>query len=260
MPKLQILGAVLPLATKVTCGMVPSISINTEEGLHIQIDIEIQEGHITATCEIVGMAPDDLSYVCMRVLDACRVPVNLVAFSRGSGLSIHLHTIIHETGDQTEIVPEIPWLGGLCTAYKTPTTNAKELAKIVDLYSLIVTNDNLALALNDLIESVAHPHYGPINCARALDGIRHFLAPGMPNEDGWIKVQETLNCSRSYSTFISKASRPGRHGDHDKTEREEGEESLRRTWNLMNRLLHYFQNGRQPLSQVEFPFLDEPSS
>lgn len=256
MAKLQILGAVLPLDLRVSCGTLPPLRVKVEGNLTFDLSLQILEGKIIAECTTNSTTANDISFICMRTLDAARAAANLVAFASGMGISVHLHTLIYDNGYESPITHAYNYLPRLCTAYPMPATNREHTELIEFLFLQAVADDTFSMALNDLIEAISFPHNGPFNCARALDGLRHLIAPGAPKEDGWSAVQKALNASDGYLRHISKSSERIRHADLSKRESTDVEEIIRRMWILMNRYLILRLGSHQSLSGPEFPLLD----
>ncbi len=256
MAKLQILGAILPLDLRVSCGTLPPLRVKVEGDLVFDLSLQIAEGKIVADCTTNRLTTEDISFICMRTLDAARAAANLVAFASGMGISVHLHTLIFETGYESPITHAYKDLPGLCTAYPMPATNRDAAELIEFLFLQAVADDTFSMALNDLIEAISFPHNGPFNCARALDGLRHLIAPGEPKEDGWAVVRKALNASDGYLRYISKSSEAIRHADLSKRESTDAEEVTKRMWVLMNRYLILRLRNCQSLSAPEFELLD----
>jgi hypothetical protein len=255
MPTVHLLGAVLPLDLRVSCADIPTVHVEVEDGLTFNLMPTIVEGKIDVECSTNSMNSPDMSYICMRALDTCRAAANLVGFSTGYGLFVHLHTLIYDTGYESPIAPSQTQLSKLCTAYKVGSGGEKETETMRSLFSLVVENETLSLALNDLIEAISFPHYGAINCARALDGLRNLVAPGVSKPQGWLLTQSALNASDPYLRFISKQSEGVRHADYSQKVKVDTEESVKRMWVLMDRFLHYKRNGNQSLARPEFELL-----
>ena len=190
-------------------------------------------------------------------LDATRAAANLVAFASGMGISVHLHTIIYDTGYESPITHAYKDLPGLCTAYPMPATNREESELIQFIFLQAVADDTFSMALNDLIEAISFPHNGTFYCARALDGLRHLIAPGaLKKEDGWRAVQKALNASAAHLRHISKSSEGIRHADLSMRAATDAEDITKRMWILMNRYLVLKLRGLDYLSGPEFPLLD----
>jgi hypothetical protein len=100
------------------------------------------------------------------------------------------------------------------------------------------------------------PFLVEINCARAIEGIRHIIAgQGTEAKAAWPIMREALNMDKSYLDLITDNSIPRRHGQLKPVEENTIQEILRRSWTIMDRFFHYRLQGDTPLSIDRFPLL-----
>ena len=80
MPKLKILGAILPLDLRVSCGELPALHVKVEGNLEFDMSLQIIEGKVIADCTTNSMRTEDISFICMRTLWPARefVPARLL--------------------------------------------------------------------------------------------------------------------------------------------------------------------------------------
>jgi hypothetical protein len=145
-------------------------------------------------------------------------------------------------------------LGPLCTAF---TITSEEPSKSFnEVAGLVFKETSLFMALNELIETVSYPHVSVTNCARVVERLRHLIAPNVhKKQQSWRVLRQTLRVEKAYLEFITKHSTGPRHGDPTFVPGNIAQESMRRTWIIMNRFLEFRKRGNQPLPEAEFPLL-----
>lgn len=100
------------------------------------------------------------------------------------------------------------------------------------------------------------PHTVAVNCARAVEGIRHLIAgEGERPEVAWPLMRESLNVDRAYLEFITSSSTKNRHGHREMLKSLTAREIMKRSWILMDRYLHFLKRSGVPLTEPEFPML-----
>lgn len=123
------------------------------------------------------------------------------------------------------------------------------------VFSLILGDTQLFLALDDLITATSFHHLLVVNSARAIEGLRHAIAPNKARSEQWDIFRANLNLDKDYIQFITDASASGRHGEGKFIPGNITEEILTRAWMIRNRFLEYKKRGDQPLPVSEFPTL-----
>jgi hypothetical protein len=120
----------------------------------------------------------------------------------------------------------------------------------------MITGDKaMTVALNDLILAQP-PNLAKINCARAIEGIRHIIAGQETDRDkAWLIMREALKVDKRYLYLIIGNSFARRHGESTIIEEKTIQEILRRSWIIMDRFFHYRLHGDIPLSIDQFPLL-----
>ena len=99
-------------------------------------------------------------------------------------------------------------------------------------------------------------HVAPVNCARAMDRIKHLIAsPGSTDAQAWRQMREALHIDEDYLKFITEASKGPRHGRPGHTPGIETTEATRRAWSVMNRYFEFVKRGRTPLATHQFNIL-----
>jgi len=124
------------------------------------------------------------------------------------------------------------------------------------MWDLVVADPALFQALDDLIVSITLPHHSPVNCARAVEGLRHLIAaPGASASQAWEQMRDALRLDRTFLQLITDTSTAPRHGNRAYIPGATTTETVRRSWIVMDRFLAYRKRGNTPRPVAEFPVL-----
>ena len=124
------------------------------------------------------------------------------------------------------------------------------------MWDLVVTDPALFQALDDLIVSITLPHHSTVNCARAIEGLRHLIAaPDATVSQAWEQMRNALQLDRSFLQLITDTSAAPRHGNRIHISGSITTEIVRRSWLIMDRFLEYRKRGNTPLPATDFPTL-----
>ncbi len=250
MPKVCFLGKIFPSAYQLSISL-PTVRWRSPDlGLTWQFDIKIENNAVTINCDINRYSGSDFVLTYMRALDAVKAAVNLAAFAYGIGYSVLIDTFIDPAGRQSPIAPEDKSLPALCTVLDR--TSSSDYGEV---FKLVYTEPALFQALDDLIVSITVPHLSVVNCTRAIEGIRHMIAPGKKTGPAWAKMRLALRISESYLRMLTDHSRGPRHGDRTHIKGDITMEIVKRSWVIINRFLEYRKRGNQPLPESGFPTL-----
>lgn len=238
-PKVQFNGHILPSIAKVTLTSGRAIRWESPDiDLVVEIAVKIENSAIQIDCDINRWETDLLVPVYMRALDICRASVNLAAFSRGYGLRVHIDSYICPSGIRSELLFQDESLPPLCTAF--------QLDRDFDVvHDILMQCPPLFSALNDLIAAITIPHVSAVNCARAIETIKHLVAPESSSDaQAWQTMRDKLAIDRSYLQLISDHSTGPRHGRPGHIPGDITTEITRRSWVVMNRFLEYLKAGK----------------
>ena len=257
MPKVQIIGQILPMFANISVNSGVNVEWNDPDiGLEINFAVQIKNSVITVDCDINRFEDDDLASLYMRVHDIVQASVNLVAFAGGFGPVVSLHTLIKPDGTPVPLLILDKKLPPLCTAFGINSESPDTNASFNVVYKLVLQEPALLMALNDLIVAITAPHQAAVNCARAIEGIRHMISPpGTPTKDTWVIMRDNLRLDRSYIELITDTSAAPRHGDRTHIPGSIVTVICERAWVIMNRFLEYRKRGNQQLPTSEFPLL-----
>jgi hypothetical protein len=187
----------------------------------------------------------------MRAFDLARSAVNLAAFAIAQGLTVTLDFAIGPNGNPSYLIAGNPALAPFCTAYDI--SSATDVSTMIDI---VMANIDVARVLNDLISAISTPHVSPINCGRAMDGIKHIIS-GSTRDDkkSWKMMRDALHIEEQYIRYIMTHSTDPRHGRPTHVPASVTEEVCRRSWIIMDRFLEYKKRGSLPLPVAQFPLL-----
>lgn len=121
---------------------------------------------------------------------------------------------------------------------------------------MVLQDAGLFMALNDLIAAISLPHVSTVNCARAIEGLRHLIAStGSSDKQAWEQMRQALQIDKAYLKLITDSSAASRHGNRVHVPGSVTTEITRRSWIIMNRYFEYRKRGNRVLSLTDFPLL-----
>ena len=245
-------GRVHPRGTKISIHEVRVIHYLDDEKkkkLTLNIVPYVNNSVIAIDCYFDPFIENCARVILPVVLTAIRAQIDLVSFMLGAGTVVTIDWMKDHNGVTSPISLAQSDLSALCTSF-SEKHNYKELKNMA-------TGDMaMSLALNDLILAQTVPKLAEVNCARAMEGIRHIIAgQGTEPKVAWPIMQTALNIDGAYRQLITNNSIPRRHGQLTIIEEKTIEEILRRSWVIMDRFFHYRLQGDTQLSIDQFPLL-----
>ncbi len=205
---------------------------------------------MTANCKASQFSQEILVDIYMRVFDIVKAAVNVAAFAWGIGYTVLIDAFRDPNGVCGPLICDARETAKLCTAYSPNVP--EEFSQIIQ----IIANDKgLFQVFDDLIVSISTPHHSPVNCARAVEGIRHLISQASDPKNSWLALRDALKLSELFLKYITDTSIERRHGSHKRIEGDVTIEVIRRAWVALNRYLEYKKRGSQPLPEAEFPIL-----
>lgn len=254
MASVSFIGRIVPPAIAVTVNVRPIASWDVPEiGQRVTFTCIIANSEVEVRCDADQIPDSAMINLYMRALDLARAQVDLLCFRDGYGLTVLLETFISQSGTRSALVMSDPRLAKLCTSIATDQDFDR-------LCVHVMGNVNLMQALRDLIASITLPHVSCVDCARAMDRIKHLIAPGEQSDGAaWTAMRNALNVSREYLTFITDHSKDARHGRGNFVPGDITTQVTRRSWVIMNRYLELLKIGGTSLPHSEFPLLEDGS-
>ena len=254
MPKVILTGRVFPACHQISFSSNPLDWIWQEKKLTLHFDVRIEKSVVTVECTLDRFEPEYFVEIYRRAFDIIRSAVNLAAFSSGTGYSVILERFIDSSGRETMVAPQDLSLAALCTSFSLDSQPGK--TSFGEMWNWVVTDPALFQALDDLIVSITLPHYAPVNCARAIEGLRHLIAsPEATVSQAWEQMRNALRLERSFLQLITDTSTAPRHGNRIRISGVTTTEIVRRSWLIMDRFLEYRKRGNTPLPATDFPML-----
>jgi hypothetical protein len=251
-------GRVLPDSAKVTIKDHPEVNWHDdEENLDIKFTISVEDGKIDIRCDLpIFDRATHLVRVYMRAFDLVRASVDAAAFATGYGLSVIIDTFVDQNGVSSVFISHDPALAALCTAFMLDPASTLEANQFHKVLLIVLGDWRIFRALRELIEAITLPHESAVNCARAIEGLRHILeTTGMSRPQSWQNMRDILKLSEPYLKLITDVSTAPRHGDPVRIPGSTTTEITKRAWTIMNRFLEYKKRDAGPLPVSEFPIL-----
>lgn len=250
MQTIHFIGRILPDAIRVSIPFRPIVKWEEELGLVFNFKFNITESNIDIECELPKYQPEMLVPLYMRAFDLCRAQVDLVAFKSGVALTVFLDKLIDPQGIQTSLVGQNNELSDLCNAFELDIG-------FDEICTQVMQSQSLFMALRDLVSSISLPHVSVVDCARAMERLKHHLVSNsrLHDSEAWQQFRTILRIDKAYIKFITDHSVNSRHGRPIHISGEITTEVIRRSWIIMNRYLNYLKNGKIPLSENDYPIL-----
>jgi hypothetical protein len=248
MPTTRFLGKIYPAILE-RFPPLPSTQYQNSNGLITDLDIKIANSEFEIVCQTNRLAPRN--EMLALATTAIRIPIDLFSFASGAGLVPFFEYYIDPEGTKTLIRVQSTDLAKLCTAI----TSANEFVYVL---RLLTESPLFYMALNDLAVALSHHHNTPINCARAIDGLRHLLSKADASRpEQWAEMHNKLRVTDKYLRFITDSSKLERHGKRHDLDSMTATEIAVRSWTVMNRYIEFKKRGGvQPLPEEKFSILD----
>jgi hypothetical protein len=254
LPKVQFLGAVIPVSFRLTVPGQRITRIDNETGNTTTYKINICLGIINVECESDFTDRKYIDVLYLRASEMVRAAVNMVAFASGNGFHSSLDTIIQDDGIPLPIHSQDLTISKYCSAFTFTPSGGNE-TEFQQFYKLVVTDPLMEFTLNDLVSTLIDPRLSPISCGRAMDGIKNLIgAPGSSDSASWEQMRNALNIDRRYLQYITSYSTGPRHAKRDAISGAVIDEMRYRSWTVMNRYFEY-RKRNTPLTAPEFPLL-----
>jgi hypothetical protein len=212
--------------------------------------VQVENSAVTVDVDLTEFDPaTHLTPIAMRAHDVVRAAIDLMCFSSGNGLTFVMETWTDVGGTIRPLAPQQPQLAALSTAIATP-------ADFNQVLRLVITDPPLFMALRDLIEAITQWHRAPTATARAVEAMRHSMAPDQGRREQWETFCANLQLHRSYIDPITDTSTGPRHGVPAHIPGNITTDVATRAWIIMNRYLEFRKlGGQNPLPLAEFPLL-----
>lgn len=238
------------MGNKLSMGQPLKLDITYLNKPPIGLSASIKESMVVVDCESnAPLTQDIFADAYFGATNLVHNIVDLACFHHGLALTVVLESWTDPLGGNSQIRTNEPAVAGISTSFDTETRLAAPLA-------LLLGEPEVWDALHDLTQSLVRRSNTVINCARAMEGIRHLLAPTANSTSAaWDVMRETLNLDRSYVQAVMDASLNPRHGKRGHITPEVQTLVMKRSWVIMNRYLEFRLRKSGPLRDPEFPLL-----
>ena len=249
MPVIQFIGSLLPVESGISIyGRPVGCDIN---GSLVKISPHIIDSRVNVTCEVAQYSKgDDLLHVYIRALEVTRSLADLAAFSKGLGLTVILERIVYPDDSIDAINFRDPDLASRCKSFDIDDENS-----FTEMVEIVLKDRSLLTALNEVVSSITVLGHSETGCARAMERLKHIIAPGMKRHQRWKALRDNLQISETYLTSIIDPSTGPRHGDPSLIDVRVREQTVQRAWTIMDRFLEFERRHNQPLPISDFPML-----
>lgn len=250
MPTVHFLGKILPRTVRITLDDGPTLKWESaDNGLIMEFTNHITNSQIDIECKLNRYTSGDFAQIHKRAVDICRASVDLASFNTGRGLLVDIESFVDPSGAISAIEIKDDNLAQLCTAFTLT-------AGFAQIHTMVLQDWRRFRVLNDLIGAITQQHAAPVNCARAIEGLRYLIAsPDASTTKAWKQMRDVLRIDEAYLKFITDHSVDPRHGKPVHIPGNVTSEVTRRAWIVMNRYFEYLKNGEKPLPENDFPIL-----
>lgn len=215
----------------------------------MHFSVSIESNLVCVTCELDSYDPADLGLIVGRASHLASSFLDLLSFAVGISLTLLLDTLVLPDNRVAPLVNAPRGLGILCTSFDLTSDS------YFDVLATLLTEPELATALNDLIVGVGSHRQAQINCARAIEGLRALMSPGETSRaKAWETFRKILRVDEGYISLILTTSTQARHG-HFQNSEPAITAVVERAWVLMNRYFAFARGGYKPLPEQDFPVL-----
>ena len=251
MSRIEFLGRIFPAGTRISINNAPRVRLPIRN-LTFAVDITtiVTDSSVQVICDMpVQFEPENLINIYVDVITVVQGVVNLAGFHLRAGVIVCIDYWVDPSGNKAGISLNDPNLPQYCTAFIGATNFHKAI-------ELLVAEPAIHMVLNDLILGQVFANHALINCARAVEGIRHMIAGhGTDPKKAWPIMCDALNIERPYIHPITENSTKPRHGNVVVVAGPTIRDVTQRSWIIMDRFFHYRLCKNQKLSDPQFPLL-----
>lgn len=250
MIKVTFFGSILPQTMLFSVPFIAQYKFDDpDSSVHVTMRLGITNSIVTAECDLSEDSHCAFTYAYVRAVDMARAITDVMAFKLGEGLIVILDKFSDERNPEIQSIRiNDPELSPLCHSLDSDE-------RFQQVCAAVCSNSALTLALTDLLAANMNLHLATINCARAVEGIRHIISPGADPNTSWESLRRNLRIDRGYLMLITDNSKKHRHGDRVRIGSATIKEIMKRSWIIMDRFIEFSLRGSLELQEAEFPTL-----
>lgn len=253
MDKVSFQGLILPRGLQIGSILSPLLDWHAEEVItKTKCQCRIENGVATVDVYIDVFDISHVNEYYKRATDLARTITNMIALGKGIAVSLLLDTIIYPHGATGPLMRGLPDAENIFTSFDLKL-NSQSLSQ--SLMSAL-SDGQLFMAIDDFVVGLTHHHMAEANCRRALDRLRHALAPGVTDKKkGWAIMNNKLNIDGVSLEAIVRVTHANSHGDPIYKPGMIVTPTLTKTFAVINRFIEYRNRGSHPLKEPDFHLL-----
>jgi hypothetical protein len=249
-PKVVFTGYLVPLFNKSTLTIQPVMRWDVPElGLECLHNLTVKEGVVRDEVYLNKFDEAIGRQLLMQCKDLVQLVLDVAAFATGHSMRAEIDTMTDTEGANHSLLSHVSAIEALCTSFSVARGD------LLSFIPFVANSPQLYTALHDLVSVLDHPYHASVNCARAIEGLRHIISPNAPRKQSWQAMRQVLRLTEDYIGYITNLSIAPRHGEGPTMPSHEVWEAIRRSWIIMDRYFHYLRGGNVPLGAKEFPEL-----
>ncbi|MGE0829912.1 MAG: hypothetical protein AB7O04_11240 [Hyphomonadaceae bacterium] len=211
------------------------------------VEVRIENGAFTIVWNPIDSSElEHVDEYIRHSADIANVFAGVVGFHEGLHIKSLLDRVV-EDGAGSLLGQGTPEMSKFCTSFG--------LSEIDKILAVIANDRPAAIALKDLVDSFGTHIFAPVYLARAVEGLRHAIARDVKGKNSWSIMRQTLNADEAYLKLITKCSEQLRHGEYASISPTTLWVITERSWNIMDRYIHFRLRDSTALTEPEFPML-----
>jgi hypothetical protein len=248
MPTVKFSGRITPpiMTFRITHG--PVTLTNSIVG-PMSISYRIDGTDIAVTCEIESANDENITVLSWHVRAMVCGVVDAIAFQRGIGATAVIDHCEKPDGTSGPLGMRDEHLENACTV------SYRDLIAVADKEGAVFK------LINDLIEALIRPWDAPVNCARAVEGLRKLMYPIPADQEKerdrdkreWTFMRDNLNLTPDFLRFVTDLSALPRHGFVGPVLGRDIGNTRIHAWTVASRFIEFRKRGNLKLPESDFP-------
>jgi hypothetical protein len=194
MDKVIFRGLVLPRNAFFRAESPPIDWFMDEHGVNLHCKALIENSAVTVEIYLDKYEPIFLTQMYKRAIDLSRMLVNMISFATGKGMMVLLETATLPNGSSNFVERQEPSVLPHVTAFSLALGDTS----FGEVFPIVATDFNLFAALDDIISAITHNHTAEADCGRAIERLRHSIAPNTDKKAAWKAMNRALGVSQEF--------------------------------------------------------------